>query len=121
MQLSKPKFRKSFILSTKNWIKCFPGKNPVNSREKSGDITASNLAVANVLMQQDDEGLQHPVAYKSRKLTAAERNNPAHVLELLAAVNRCSDTNCSMFIRPPQRRRIRRVGPGSVDGRPGRE
>ena len=39
MQLSRTKFRKSFILSTKKWIKCFPGKNPVNSREKSGDIT----------------------------------------------------------------------------------
>ena len=39
MQLSGTKFRKSFILSTKKWIKCFPGKNPVNSREKSGDIT----------------------------------------------------------------------------------
>ena len=38
MQLSRTKFRKSFILSTKKWIKCFPGKNPVDSREKSGDI-----------------------------------------------------------------------------------
>ena len=26
MQLSRTKFRKSFILSTKKWIKCFPGK-----------------------------------------------------------------------------------------------
>ena len=39
MQLSRTKFRKSFILSNKKWIKCFPGKNPVNSRGKSGDIT----------------------------------------------------------------------------------
>ena len=41
MQLSRTKSRKSFILSTKKWIKCFPGKNPVNSSlgEKSGDIT----------------------------------------------------------------------------------
>ena len=39
MQLSRTKFPKSFILSTKKWIKCFPGKNPVYSREKSGDIT----------------------------------------------------------------------------------
>ena len=41
MQLTRTKFQKSFILSTKNWIKCFPGKNPVNSRGKSGDITLS--------------------------------------------------------------------------------
>ena len=39
MQLSRSKFRKSFILSTKKWIKCFAGKNPVNLRGKSGDIT----------------------------------------------------------------------------------
>ena len=44
MQLSRTKFRKSFILSTKKWIKCFPGKNSVNSREKSGDITAGYRA-----------------------------------------------------------------------------
>ena len=39
MQLSRTKFKKSFILSTKEWIQCFPGKNPVNSRGKSGYIT----------------------------------------------------------------------------------
>ena len=38
MQLSRTKFRKSFSLSTKKWIKCFPGKNPGNLRGKSGDI-----------------------------------------------------------------------------------
>ena len=48
---------------------------------------ASNPAVAAILTQPDDEGRQHPVAYESRKLTAAERNYPAHVLELLAVVH----------------------------------
>ena len=48
---------------------------------------ASNIAVAAILTQPDNEGLQHPVAYESRKLTAAERNYPAHVLELLAVVH----------------------------------
>ena len=45
MQLSRTKYQKSFILSNKKWIRCFPWKNPVNSREKSGDITccAGNL------------------------------------------------------------------------------
>ena len=42
MQLSRSKFRKSFILSTQKWIKCFPGKNLVNSRGKSGDITCQS-------------------------------------------------------------------------------
>jgi hypothetical protein len=51
---------------------------------------ASNIAVAAILTQPDDDGRQHPVAYESRKLTAAERNypaGPAHVLELLAVVH----------------------------------
>ena len=48
---------------------------------------ASNIAVAAILTQPDDEGQQHPVAYESRKLTAAEQNYPAHVLELLAVVH----------------------------------
>ena len=48
---------------------------------------ASNVAVAAILTQPDDEGHQHPVAYESRRLTAAERNYPAHVPELLAVVH----------------------------------
>ena len=47
---------------------------------------ASNIAVAGILTP-DDEGRQHPVAHESRKLTAAERNYPALVLELLAVVH----------------------------------
>ena len=43
MQLFRTKFQKSFILSTKKWIKCFPEKNPVNARRKSGDITCRPL------------------------------------------------------------------------------
>jgi hypothetical protein len=48
---------------------------------------ASNIAVAAILTQLDDDGRQHPVAYESRKLTAAKRNYPAHVLELLAVIH----------------------------------
>ncbi len=48
---------------------------------------ASGVAVAAILTQPDDAGRKHPVAYESRKLTAAERNYPAHVLELLAVVH----------------------------------
>ena len=42
MHLSRTKFQKSFILSTKKWIECLTEKNPVNSRGKSGDITSSS-------------------------------------------------------------------------------
>ena len=39
------------------------------------------------LTQPDDEGHQHPAAYARRKLTTAERNYLAHILELLAVVH----------------------------------
>ena len=39
MQLCRTKFRKSCILLAKNWIKCFPGDNPVKSRRKSWKIS----------------------------------------------------------------------------------
>ena len=47
---------------------------------------ASNIAIAAILTQPDDESHQPPVAYESRKLTAAERKYLAHVLELVAVV-----------------------------------
>ena len=58
-----------------------PGRRAVLTTDASG------VAVAAILTQPDDDGHQHPVAFESRKLTAAERNYPAHVLELLAVVN----------------------------------
>ena len=48
---------------------------------------ASEMAISAVLTQSDDDGVHHPVAYESRKLTAAKQANPAHVLELLAVVH----------------------------------
>ncbi len=48
---------------------------------------ASGVAVAAILTQPDDEEFQHTVAYESSKLTAAERNYSAHVLEQLAVVH----------------------------------
>ncbi len=46
-----------------------------------------DVAVAAILTQPDDEGHRHPVAYESRKLTAAEQNYQEHILELLAVVH----------------------------------
>jgi hypothetical protein len=58
-----------------------PGRRAVLTTDASG------ITVAAILTQPDGEGHQHPVAYESRKLTAAERNYPAHILELLAVVH----------------------------------
>ena len=47
---------------------------------------ASDFAVAGVLLQQDDLGEWHPVAYTARRLTAAEQNYTAQDRETLAVV-----------------------------------
>ena len=48
---------------------------------------ASELAVSAILEQPDDEGVFHPVAFESHKLTLPERSYPPHLLELLAVVH----------------------------------
>ncbi len=65
---------------------------PVISRPSSCDPSHRGSLPARpgttiTLTQPDDEGRQRPVAYESRKLTAAERNQPALVIELLAVVH----------------------------------
>ncbi len=59
----------------------------------------SNLAVAAILTQPDEKSRQHPVAYESRKLTAAEQNYPARVLELLAVVHALQVFNLKQYLR----------------------
>ena len=48
---------------------------------------ASSHGLGAVLMQADTDGRLRPVAYHSRKLTAAERNYPTREQELLAVVD----------------------------------
>ena len=48
---------------------------------------ASGLAVSVILTQPDDEGVQYPIAYESRKLTASERKYSPYALEMLAVVH----------------------------------
>ena len=61
--------------------------DPARGAVQTTDASNLNIAIAAILTQPDDEGHQHPVAYESRRLPAAERNCPAHVLELLAVVH----------------------------------
>ncbi len=60
-----------------------------DSRRRSVLTTdASEVAILAVLTQpDDDDGVHHPVAYESCKLTLTEQAYPAHVLELLAVVH----------------------------------
>ncbi len=45
---------------------------------------ASENAISAILTQPDGDGVHHPIAFKSCKLTAAEQAYPAYVLLLLA-------------------------------------
>lgn len=62
--LSHPDFKKPFV------IQC----------------DASGTGVGSVLYQLSDDGLEHPIAYMSKKLNAAQRNYSVTELECLAAV-----------------------------------
>lgn len=52
---------------------------------------ASTKAVGAVLAQEDEEGIQHPIAYHSRKLNPAQQNYPITHLECLAVVDAVCD------------------------------
>ena len=41
------------------------------------EVDSSDFAVGGVLLQEGDDGRLHPLAYESKKLSAAERNYPA--------------------------------------------
>ena len=51
------------------------------------EMDASDKALGDILLQQDDEGHWHPIAYYSRKLIPAECNYEVHDKELLAIVD----------------------------------
>jgi len=51
------------------------------------EADASDFAIAPILSQHDDNGVLHPVAFHSRKLTLAELNYPTHDKEMLAIVD----------------------------------
>ena len=61
---------------------------------------ASELAVSAILEQLDDDGAHHPVAFESRKLTAAERAYPVHLRELLAVVHAMRTLRPYLLDRP---------------------
>ena len=48
------------------------------------ETDASNFAVGAVLLQAGSDGMEHPVAFFSRKMLPAETNYPVHDKEILA-------------------------------------
>lgn len=60
--------------------------NPDFSRHFYIQCDASTTGVGSVLFQRDDDGTEHPIAFYSQKLNAAQRNYNTTELECLAAV-----------------------------------
>ena len=53
------------------------------------EIDASNYAIGAMLMQKDEKGILHPVAYFSKSLNSAQRNYNVYNRELLGLVETC--------------------------------
>ncbi|KAG2212446.1 hypothetical protein INT45_003620, partial [Circinella minor] len=58
------------------------------------ETDASDYAVGAVLLQQGDDSQMHPLAFESKKLSAAERNYPAQERELLAILHALRTWRC---------------------------
>jgi RNase H-like domain found in reverse transcriptase len=72
-----------------------------NSFSPSTIITdASDFALASILLQPDNNGLLHPVAFHSSKFTPAEINYEIHDKELLSIID-CFRDMCSWLIGSP--------------------
>jgi transposase InsO family protein len=58
------------------------------------ETDASDVGIGAVLLQPDEHNQWHPVAYESKKLSAAERNYPAQERELLAILYALRSWRC---------------------------
>jgi hypothetical protein len=59
-------------------------KQPDRTKPFTIETDAFEWAIGCVLLQQDEKGRLHPVAFDGRKLSGAEQNYPTHEKELLA-------------------------------------
>ncbi len=67
------------VQALKECLTTAPGLHTFDSRRRSILTTdAREQAISTVLTQPDDNGIHHPVAFESRKLTTAEQAYPAH-------------------------------------------
>jgi hypothetical protein len=69
---------------------------PVSAQWESGkpvriETDASNYATGAVLSQQKDNGLWHPIAFRSTSMTEAERNYQIYDKEMLAIIRATED------------------------------
>ena len=97
IELSKKELKSQFQWSTKcqdafNTLKGLVTTAPVlahfdHSKTSYVEVDSSDYVHGGVLSQKDDQGILHPVAYFSRKLSPAECNYEIYDKELLAIVS----------------------------------
>ena len=61
-------------------------RQPQLEQQFEVEVDASGYAIGAVLMQRDEKGKRHPMAYFSSTLNEAERNYDIYTLELYAIV-----------------------------------
>ena len=66
------------------------------AREIILETDASDCVCAGVLSQKDENGLIHPIAFRSKTMTDAEKNYDIHDKELLAIVQAFKEWRCYM-------------------------
>lgn len=74
--------------------------HPDPSRQYILSSDASGFAIAAVLSQQQEDGTTRPVAYYSRKMSAAKKNYDVHDKELLAIVMAVKHWRCYLDGNP---------------------
>jgi len=67
---------------------------PDFSRPFIVEVDASDFATGGILSQRDDEGILHPVAFRSQSLSPAERNYEIFDKELLAIIQALEEWRC---------------------------
>ena len=61
-------------------------KQPQLDQQFEVEVDASGYTIGAILMQRDEKGKRHPIAYFSSTLNEAERNCDIYTLELYANV-----------------------------------
>ncbi|KAG1167670.1 hypothetical protein G6F71_009436 [Rhizopus microsporus] len=67
---------------------------PDLSRQFIIETDASDFGVGAVLLQKDDHGLLHPIAFESKKLSSAERGYPPQERELIGILHALRTWRC---------------------------
>lgn len=73
---------KGFVVAKKSLCNFPIMMAPDLDKSFSSTIDARNVGAGAVFMQEDDQGMEHPVCYFSKKLSAARRNYSAIITDM---------------------------------------